>query len=100
MFGVSNELAYKSELISIIEKHLHKCKIYLFGSRADGTNRLGSDIDLAIDCDEKIDNFSLIKIRNDIEDSTIPFLVDVLDIHGISIELKNKILRDGILWKS
>ena len=40
---------YKNELISIIHSYLPGCTIYLFGSRAIGKERPGSDIDLAVD---------------------------------------------------
>ena len=83
---------YKNLLIKIIKKYLPNTKIYLFGSRARKTNTPGSDIDLAIDSETKIDFKIISKIKNDIEESKIPFFVDVLDIQSVSEEMKKEII--------
>ena len=45
---------YAEKLISIIHIHLPEVVVYLYGSRARGDNRPGSDIDLALDAQTKI----------------------------------------------
>ena len=52
-------------------------KIILFGSRAKGTNQKSSDIDLAIDGDEKKAYYLLN------EESPLPYFFDVLNLSKI-----------------
>ncbi len=91
---------YKEQFISIIEKHLPTCKIYLFGSRARKDNSSVSDYDIALNDNKKIPKIILSNIKEDFEESTIPFYVDVVDLHDAPENLKKDILSEGILWKS
>lgn len=88
----------KQKLIKIITKYLPQTQIYLFGSRARKDNSPRSDIDIAIDNKNKIDNLTLSNIREEIEESTIPFTVDIVDLNNISEDLKTQILKDKIKW--
>jgi predicted nucleotidyltransferase len=85
-------------LTSIIKKHLPSVKIYLFGSRARGDYKSTSDVDIALDAGEKIDLYTLSLIKEEIEESIIPFTVDVVDLYNVSEDFKKNILKDGKLW--
>ena len=66
--------------------------VLLYGSRAKGNYRNGSDIDLTI---KAADNFSfsdLLRISGDFDDSNLPYLVDV----SIYEKLSNDSLQDHI----
>lgn len=91
---------YKDILCNIILKHVPTCKIYLYGSRARNQARSGSDIDIALDNNNKIVVQTITLLKSDIEDSTIPFFVDVVDLHNVSEQFKTAIQRDMILWKT
>ena len=91
---------YKKTLITIIHKRIPNCKIYLFGSRARGTNQPGADIDLALECKSIIDNTLLSKIQGDIDETTIPLSIDLIDLRSASEILKNEVKKEGVLWKS
>ena len=56
----------KEIVLSIIDKN--KITVVLFGSRADGSNRNDSDIDIGFISNEKIDNFLIGKIRESLEE--------------------------------
>jgi hypothetical protein len=88
----------KQLLIKIIRKHLPQVTLYLFGSRARGDYRSESDIDIALDTGKSIDPFILSTIQEEVEESIIPFTVDIVDMHNIAETLKNQIIKDGILW--
>jgi len=90
---------YKNLLLEIIEKHIPNCSVILFGSRAKKTHAPHSDIDIALDTNTIIDSTLLGTIKDEIEESTVPFFVDVVDIHNISKELKEQIEKHGIIWK-
>ena len=68
-------------------------KVILFGSRARGTHKERSDIDLAVSGGNAGEFYS------DLEDDAWTLLMfDVVDIdNGISEELKKEIDRDGVV---
>ncbi len=71
-----------------------KLKIYVFGSRAKGRSKQYSDLDIALKSDFKINSDKLSKINIELEDTTIPYKVDVIDLNGISDSFKNSIMND------
>ena len=89
---------YKKILSKIIEDIIPNAKIYLFGSRARLSHQEGSDIDLAIDSGNKIDIKTILKLHTKIEETSIPLSVDLIDFNNIKPELKNEIIKEGILW--
>lgn len=91
---------YKDLLLEIIQRHLPDVKVYLFGSRARNQARSGSDIDLMLDAGTEIDRLVMMHIKNDVEESRVPFFVDVVDMHDASQEFKNFIRKDLVLWKN
>jgi len=70
--------------------------VVLFGSRAKGTFTPGSDIDLAIM--DRLDREDTIRrIKGDLEDSTLPYFVDIVGYHFLQdAALKEHIDRVGI----
>ena len=95
---MSVESKYKNELISIIHRHLPSCTIYLFGSRATGKESPGSDVDLAVDTGKQVPYNIILKILIDIEETTIPVNVDLVDLQMAQKQLKLDIMREGIKW--
>lgn len=95
------EPRYKNEILRALDYHFPQPKkIILFGSRAQGTHKPGSDIDIAIDIGEPIKLHEMARARITLENLYIPFEVDIVDMHGIPEELKEVILKEGIVWKS
>ncbi len=89
---------YRTKLLSIIQKHVPNCTVYLFGSRAIDQERMGSDIDLALDIGMPIEHKKILAIYHDIDKTNIPMKVDVVDIQKASKELKVDVLREGVRW--
>ena len=92
-------LRYKKQLLKIINEKLPKADIYLFGSRAKKTNHPGSDIDIAIDNKDKIDFKIILELYNKIEETTIPFMVDLVDFNNVSDLFKDKIRKEAVKWE-
>ncbi len=90
---------YKDELVVIVRKYVPVGTIYLFGSRARGTHGPMSDIDIAIDAGMPIDRSALGLIKEEVEESRIPFFVDVLDFRLLDEDMQKEILREGIVWQ-
>jgi hypothetical protein len=70
--------AIKEIVLKLISKYPIK-KIVLFGSRADGTNRADSDVDLIIEFTSQVSILMLSQIKCELEES-IGLNVDI--IHG------------------
>jgi len=85
-----------NELKTYITTVLPESKIYLFGSRATGKASPFSDIDIAVESIDPIDG-KLSEIRYTIEESTIPFKVDLVDLAKAPY-LKEIISYEGIPW--
>jgi uncharacterized protein len=91
--------SYRKTILDIIEKVLPHCTIYLFGSRARGTHQAGADIDLALDTKKPIAQEKLRVIRELLEDSTMPLMVDLVDMRTAQKALIDEIKKEGIIWK-
>ncbi|HII81068.1 MAG TPA: nucleotidyltransferase domain-containing protein [Methanosarcina sp.] len=73
--------------------------VLLFGSRARGDFSRVSDIDIGILLGNNFDRRKLVFLKEKIEDLNIPYTVDVVDLSRVSKIFKDKVLREGILWK-
>ena len=70
--------------------------VKIFGSRAKGTYRTGSDIDFAVWTDKQ-DSF--LRVAGELDDLPTPYKFDVIDYKNLSHEgVKNSIDRDGIVF--
>ncbi len=77
----------------------YNVRVYLYGSYAKGTAHKTSDVDIAILPKGKIPKDLFSRLREAIEESTIPYNVDVTDLTQVSDEFRRQILKDAILWK-
>lgn len=73
-------------------------KIFLFGSRAVGNYSRNSDIDIGVMA-EHIDQGVIIKIKEIIEESFVPFKVDIVDFSRVDDMFRKEALRRTIPWK-
>jgi uncharacterized protein len=70
----------------------------LFGSRARGDARRVSDIDLALIATKPIALADMALLREALDESHIPFRVDVVDYASAPAHLRAAIDREGIPW--
>ncbi len=88
---------HDSEIIkSILNTHLksNEVQVFVFGSRAIGTARPSSDLDLLLRSNIRIDLTILSNLREAFETSNLPYRVDVILESEISDDFKNKILNE------
>jgi len=90
----------KKKIISLISALIPKAKIYLFGSRARGTHSKWSDIDLAIDAEERLPTILVGEIIDVLAGTNIIHKIEVVDFHSVSDEMKKSIIEEGIAWKN
>ncbi|WP_148161807.1 nucleotidyltransferase domain-containing protein [Hydrogenobacter thermophilus] len=81
------------------KKRGKKVKVYLFGSRVKGQNTPRSDLDLGFLSEEEI-GYELFLLRELLEESNLPFSVDVVDLSRVGEEFRNLVLKEGKLWIS
>jgi predicted nucleotidyltransferase len=89
----------KEKLIGFLNVLFPGIKITLFGSRARGNFKDRSDYDLALDIGRKITRLELAQAQNAIEALNIPQTIDLADMHAIPKEMKEIILKEGVIWK-
>ena len=75
-FGLSDSVI--SELQDVFRRHANISKVLIFGSRAKGNYREGSDIDL-VAIGNDLDYSQLIKILTEIDNLELLYSVDLLD---------------------
>lgn len=75
-FGLSETVI--KELQDVFRRHANIEKVIIFGSRAKGNYRAGSDIDLAV-VGKNIDYSQLLTILCQIEELELLYTIDLLD---------------------
>jgi hypothetical protein len=73
-------------------------RVYLFGSWASGTQHRASDIDLAIEAPTKLPAGVLSRLREALEESRVPYRVDVVDLAEVDASFRARALREGQVW--
>jgi len=77
----------------------YAARVYLFGSCATGEVRHASDIDVAVEPLEEIPRIVLSNIREALEESSVPYEVDVVDMRDADPGMTARIRREGVAWK-
>ena len=93
---------YQVEITEVFSKAVPQksFEVFLFGSRARGEEEEGSDADLAVS-GEGINRCDLSLIREQWEYSTIPMMLDLVDLKNISSALSDQIEKEKVLlWTS
>ena len=97
------EQKYYETLKAIILGKLQtkNCSVFLFGSRATGNFKWGSDFDIGISGLSE-DEFLRLKyeILDRIEESIVPWKVDIINFDTADNKFKKKALQDYEVWKS
>ena len=98
---MTNDNLYEKSKVFIkntLKKNLPKgTNVFLFGSRACGERSRGADIDIGVlgtDIDSKI----IIKIKEEIAESFVPFEVDIVNFDDVDEEFKKIALRRIEKW--
>lgn len=95
-----NEFGLSEKSMTIIRdiyaKYPQIAKVIVYGSRAKGNFREGSDIDMTIVADGEFTFDDLLHVCGDFDDSMLPYLVDVSDFSKLNnAELIDHIQRRG-----
>ena len=77
----------------------HDAAVWLFGSCARGEARQHSDIDIAILPRDNLPPGFFGELDADIEESTIPYEVDLVDLRRADAALVDEVRREGVKWR-
>lgn len=89
-FGLTEN--HRAIITTIFAQYPQIKTVVVYGSRAKGTHRPGSDIDMTITEGDGLGLELLLKLSNDFDDSMLPFLVDI----SIRSQLTEPALLDHI----
>jgi len=95
-FGLSEQTIEK--INSVFARHPDIEKVVLYGSRAKGTHKLGSDIDLTLYGNE-ISQKETNRILDDLEELDLPYSIDLSVFSRLShVQLRDHIERVGVVF--
>lgn len=77
----------------------HDAAVYLIGSMASGNVRHASDIDVAILARSDLPPAFFAELADEIEESTIPYDVDLVDLRRVDPAFREHVQRSGIKWR-
>jgi uncharacterized protein len=87
-------------IIRLLDALFPGVKIYLFGSRARGTNAPTADIDLALDAGHKLSLEDIARAHSVLEGLYLVHKIDVVDILSVPDYLRDRIMKEKVVWKS
>ena len=94
--NIGLSLKQLNQIVEALEQFENIKKAIVFGSRAKGNQKNGSDIDIAIVA-EGLEFRKMCEIGSKLEDLDLPYKIDIVDYNGINNkELKEHIDRVGI----
>lgn len=88
--------AHCALLRSILAECIPGVQVLAFGSRAKGTARQFSDLDLAVVADGPLSSTTKEALKDALSLSDLPFLVDVIELCQITPEFRQVILEAAI----
>lgn len=87
---------YLKMLMDIFDKYCPEAEIWAYGSRIKGEAHEGSDLDLAVK-DFHSSETSLFELKELINDSKIPFLVDIHELKNLPQTFQDEIKKDYVV---
>ena len=98
---MSTEIDIRPQDLAIVQQILqitlpYDTKVWVFGSRATITTKRSSDLDLAIDIGRKLTRDESIALSEAFEESSLPYKVDVVDMHNVSATFKQIIEKNRV----
>lgn len=98
---MTNPIDIRPEHLAIVKQILAdtlppESKCWVFGSRAKWTAKDSSDLDLAIDAGKALTKQQSFTLSDALEESDLPYKVDVVDLHNVSESFRAVIERDKV----
>ena len=87
---------YLKILVDIFRSYCPNAEIWAYGSRLKGNCHDASDLDLTVKTFND-NNCNINALKGIIDDSDIPFLVDIVGFDDLTDVMKNEILKDYVV---
>lgn len=99
-FLMKNQQKYLSEAQKIILhfQSANEYAIFLFGSRARGTEKENSDIDIGVWGNKPFDILLKAEIEEELEESRIPLRINLVDFYFSDMKFKKEATKNMIKW--
>lgn len=88
--------AVRRIVLDVLDGHVER--VLLFGSWARGDTRRSSDIDVAVGLAPGAPEGLLARLRDALEQSNVPYRVDVVDLAEVDDAVRANIEREGVAW--
>ena len=86
----------KEIILSIVDTE--QIMVFLFGSRVSSNHGTNADADIGLFSDDNIPATLYHQIRNAIDDSIIPWHVDIIDFTHVDAVFMKEATKDIIIW--
>ena len=86
----------KETILSLIDRD--KVFVFLFGSRAAGRGGPSADVDIGLWAPERLPENLYHKIRNAVDESIVPYEVDIVDFTRVNPTFKEVAVKDIKIW--
>jgi len=97
-----NKDIYLKQTRKIILRHLkdYKFQLFLFGSQTTQRAIRTSDIDVGVLPMDPLPRGLLSEIREELEESHIPYPVDLVDLSRSTPEFLQHVRQEGVVWNN
>ena len=85
-------------MVATIKKVLPDVRIFVFGSRVNGSFRQYSDLDIVVKGNEIIPLDKISIIQGIFSECDLPYKVDLIDFYRVSEEFKQIMMKRTIEW--
>ena len=98
-FGLSNEQFQILNQIVVSPLKSHGATVWIFGSRARGDHKPFSDVDIMYDTKDstQFPKGFISHLREEIQESRLPFKVDLVDLNEMAESYKSGALAERVL---
>lgn len=97
---MSQDATHLDEIREILRDQLgdQPVRVFLFGSFARGDAHRSSDVDVAILPEGDLPPRVLSDLREALHESTVPYVVEVVDLSEAQSALRERVLEEGEEW--
>jgi predicted nucleotidyltransferase len=97
-FGLTSEEFKILEEILFKPLKVHSARVWIFGSRARGDQKKFSDIDVlySLKEEESLPSGLLFEIKDRLENSDLPYKVDLVEEKDLAKSYRENVLRDRV----
>ena len=82
---------HRQTIVGILKTITPSTPVWIFGSRITKNAKPFSDVDLVLKGDHLMPDLVMTKLRDAFDESNLPYQVDLIDWHNISLEFRSLI---------